>query len=106
MATAWQDCTKPDDQGDEDAGEKIELLAEAAGAAASGHGTKLTAQKAIILLGREAENRKSQILDILRGLLPADAVCNVAPRALGNGNSKALLVGKLLNTSDELVVQT
>jgi phage/plasmid-associated DNA primase len=87
---------------DPDTAEKIELIEEIAGVTISGHGTKLTSPKAIVLLGREAENGKSQILDTRCGVLLADAVSHVSPGTIGNANSRAQLVGKLLNTSDEL----
>jgi P4 family phage/plasmid primase-like protien len=88
--------------GDEDAGGKIDLLGEIAGAAALGHGPRLTAPKAVVLLGRTAENGKSQILDLLRGLLPPGAVSSVPPTKFGDDRHSVKLVGKLLNTSDEL----
>jgi putative DNA primase/helicase len=89
-------------QDDEDADAKISLLAEIAGAAALGHGPHLTAPKATVLLGRTAENGKSQILDLLRGLLPPGAVSSVPPSRFGDDRHIVKLVGKLLNTSDEL----
>jgi hypothetical protein len=55
--------------GDDDADEKIDLIAEIAGATALGHGPRHTRPKAVVLLGRTAENGKSQILDLLRGLV-------------------------------------
>jgi putative DNA primase/helicase len=87
---------------DSDANEKIDLLGEVAGAAALGYGTRLIAPKAVVLLGREAENGKSQILDLLRGMLPASAVASVPPNKFADERHTIKLVGKLLNTSDEL----
>jgi putative DNA primase/helicase len=87
---------------DADAEEKVALLAEIAGAAALGHGTGHIAPKATILLGRTAENGKSQVLDLLRGLLPPSAVSSLPPSKFGDDRHLAKLVGKLLNTSDEL----
>jgi P4 family phage/plasmid primase-like protien len=89
-------------EGDDDAGEKIDLIAEIAGAAALGHGPRHTHPKAVVLLGRTAENGKSQILDLLRGLLPSNAVSSVPPSRFGDDRHIVKLVGKLLNTSDEL----
>jgi len=89
-------------EGDDDAGAKIDLLREIAGAAVLGYGPKLTAPKAAVLLGRTAENGKSQILDLLRGLLPPGAVSSVPPSRFGDDRHVVKLVGKLLNTSDEL----
>ncbi len=89
-------------EGDEDADQKIDLLGEIAGAAALGHAAKHTAPKAVVLLGRTAENGKSQILDLLRGLLPPSAVSSVPPSRFGDDRHIVKLIGKLLNTSDEL----
>jgi phage/plasmid-associated DNA primase len=88
--------------GDEDAAAKIDLLAEIAGAAALGYGPRHTSPKAVVLLGRTAENGKSQVLDLLRGLLPPGAVSSVPPSRFGDDRHIVKLVGKLLNTSDEL----
>jgi hypothetical protein len=88
-------------EGDDDADKKIDLIAEIAGAAALGHGPRHTSPKAVVLLGRTAENGKSQILDVLRGLLPAGAVSSVPPSRFGDDRHIVKLVGKLLNTSDE-----
>jgi len=89
-------------EGDVDAVDKVDLLGEIAGAAALGYGPKLTAPKGVVLLGRTAENGKSQILDLLRGLLPPGAVSSVPPSRFGDDHHVVKLVGKLLNTSDEL----
>jgi putative DNA primase/helicase len=61
--------------GDEDAEQKVALLQEIAGAVAVGYGTRLRRPKAVILAGATAENGKSQVLDLLRGLLPPEAHC-------------------------------
>jgi P4 family phage/plasmid primase-like protien len=88
---------------DPEAEEKIGLLQEIAGVAALGYGTRLTSPKAVILLGRTAENGKSQFLDMLIGLLPPNAVCSVPPERLGDDNKIVLLAGgALLNVSGEL----
>ena len=89
-------------KGDNDADEKIDLIAEIAGAAALGHGPKHIAPKAVVLIGRTAENGKSQVLDLLRGLLPPTAVSWLSPSRFGDDRHIVKLVGKLLNTSDEL----
>jgi putative DNA primase/helicase len=89
-------------QSDLDADKKIELLAEIAGAAALGHGTRHIAPKAVILIGRTAENGKSQVLQLLRGLLPPSAISSVPPSKFGDEKYVVNLVSKLLNTSDEL----
>jgi hypothetical protein len=82
--------------------EILDLLQELAGAIVSGHGTKLTNPKAIVLKGEKADNGKSQILDLLEGLLPSTAISHVSPSSFGDGNSNAQLIGKLLNIKPEL----
>jgi hypothetical protein len=89
-------------RGDEDAGDKRQLLAEIAGAAALGYGTKLRQPKAVILEGKTAENGKSQVLDLFRGLLPSEAVASIPAAKMGDERFVIDLVGKHLNASDEL----
>ena len=88
--------------GDEDAREKQALLAEIAGAVALGYGTKLMQPKAVILEGKTAENGKSQILDLFRGLLPPSAIAAVPAAKMGDQSYLIQLAGKHLNASDEL----
>lgn len=87
---------------DDDKQEKISLLAEITGAAALGCATRLRQPRAIILKGETAENGKSQILDLARSLLPANAVCSVTAGKMGDERHIVGLAGKLLNASDEL----
>ncbi len=89
-------------QGDEDAFEKQQLIAEICGAAALGYATKLMHPRAVILKGERAENGKSQILDLARGLLPPSAISSVTAARMGDERHVIGLVGKLLNASDEL----
>ncbi len=89
-------------RGDPDAEEKRRLLAEIAGAAALGYGTKLGQPRAVILEGKTAENGKSQVLDLFRGLLPPDAVSSIPAAKMGDERFVVGLVGKHLNASDEL----
>jgi P4 family phage/plasmid primase-like protien len=89
-------------RGDADAGAKVGVLAEIIGVAALGYGTKLRQPRAVILKGETAENGKSQILDLARGLLPASAICSVTAGRMGDERHIIGLVGKLLNASDEL----
>ncbi len=88
--------------GDPEADEKVTLLAEVCGAAALGYATHLIQPKAVILYGQTAENGKSQILDLARGLLPASAICSVPAARMGDERHVIGLVGKLLNATDEL----
>jgi P4 family phage/plasmid primase-like protien len=88
--------------GDPEAKEKVTLLAEVCGAAALGYATHLIQPKAVILYGQTAENGKSQILDLARGLLPPNAICSVPAARMGDERHVIGLVGKLLNATDEL----
>ncbi len=88
--------------GEDDATQKIALLAELAGAAALGYSTRLIKPKACIFKGERAENGKSQILDLLRGLLPPSAVSSVPPHKFSDEKFIVGLMGKMLNASDEL----
>jgi P4 family phage/plasmid primase-like protien len=87
---------------DNDATDKILLLAEVAGAAMLGYATQILAPKAVILKGITAENGKSQILDMVRGLLPPEAVSAVPISKFSDDRHAVSLVGKYLNASDEL----
>ncbi len=87
---------------DPDAIEKSELLAEIAGAAALGIGAQLVEPKAVILYGPSAANGKSQVLNLLRALLPESAVASISPRKMADDRFSVHLAGKLLNASDEI----
>ena len=88
--------------GDPDATEKRQLVAEIAGAAALGYRSKSWEPKAVILEGKTAENGKSQVLDLFRGLLPSDAVTSIPAAKMNDERFLVRLVGKHLNASDEL----
>jgi phage/plasmid-associated DNA primase len=88
--------------GDDDAQDKINVLAEAAGAAALGVSTRLASPKAVILYGPKAENGKSQMLDLVRALLPETAHTAVSPARIGDDRYVVQLAGPLLNATDEL----
>jgi P4 family phage/plasmid primase-like protien len=88
--------------GDDDADDKTRLLAEVAGSAALGYATKLLQPRAVILKGETAENGKSQVLDLIRGMLPPSAIASVTAARMGDERHIIGLVGKLLNASDEL----
>jgi putative DNA primase/helicase len=89
-------------RGDEDADQKVALLQEIAGAVAVGYGTKLRRPKAVILSGATAENGKSQVLDLLRGLLPPEAIASIAAAKMSDERYLPWLIGKHLNAADEL----
>lgn len=80
----------------------IDLLSEVAGVVALGGGTRHSSPKAVVLLGRTAENGKSQILDMLRGLVSPSAVVSLSPSKFGDERQIVRLSGKVLNASDEL----
>lgn len=88
--------------GDEDEQGKCELIAEICGVAALGYATDLREPKAVVFYGMTAENGKSQVLDLVRGLLPASAVCSIPAAKIGDERHIVGLAGKLLNATDEL----
>ena len=85
-----------------DSAGKKDILEEIAGATALGWSTRLLKPKAVVLWGKKAENGKSQILDMLRGLLPRSAMCSIPPHRLGDERYVPHLAGKLLNANDEV----
>jgi hypothetical protein len=88
--------------GDPDAREKALLLGELAGAAAFGLGTRIRSPKAVVLVGETAQNGKSQVLDLLVGLVPPGAFCSIPPGKLSDERYVPVLGGKLLNVAAEL----
>jgi phage/plasmid-associated DNA primase len=52
--------------------------------------------------GEKAENGKSQILDLFRGLLPSTAITSVTAAKIGDERFIVSLRSKLLNATDEL----
>lgn len=88
--------------GDEDATTKVDLLAEIAGIAAAGMATRLKEPKAVVFVGRSAENGKSQVLAMVRSLLPRNAVSTISPAKFSDQTFLCHLAGKLLNAPDEL----
>jgi P4 family phage/plasmid primase-like protien len=87
---------------DTDCDAKIALVGELCGVAALGIATKLTSPKAIVAFGPRAENGKSEMLAMLRGLLPESAVCSVPPSRFSDERMLIKLAGKQLNACDEL----
>jgi P4 family phage/plasmid primase-like protien len=87
---------------DPDREDKIALIGEICGVAALGIGTRMRARKAIVAFGPSAENGKSEMLAMVRGLLPSDAVSAVSPTRFCDERMLIKLVGKLLNACDEL----
>jgi P4 family phage/plasmid primase-like protien len=87
---------------DTDKESEIQSMKELAGATISGCATKLLQPRALIFYGIQAENGKSQVLNMLRGLLPASAVSSVTAAKMGDERHILGICGKLLNASDEL----
>lgn len=87
---------------DPEAAEKLLLLAEVAGAALTGTGTRSVSPAAFILLGETAANGKSQFLELLRGMLAEEAHVCLTPSDLENQRHLAQLAGKTLNAADEI----
>jgi putative DNA primase/helicase len=96
-----RDCLMRNFLGDEDAQQKLDLLAEAAGVAALGLGGSKDA-KAIIFVGEAADNGKSTVLDLIRAGLPENAGTALPPSKFGDDHHAVLLRGKLLNAVAEL----
>ena len=87
---------------DEDAQEKIALISDVCGIAALGCATKLPSPKAIVLLGTSAANGKSELLAMIKGLLPSDAVCAIPPSRFSDERMLVQLAGRKLNACAEL----
>jgi phage/plasmid-associated DNA primase len=81
---------------------KVEIIQEVMGAAITGLGVRLEQPKAVILWGPDANNGKSQVLELLEFVVPPGCCSHVSPHMLWNGNTARNLVGKLANTSGEL----
>lgn len=89
-------------KGDEDAEDKIALIEELLGVSALGVGSRIANPKAMIFVGPRAQNGKSQTLDLIRAMLPVDAVSAIAPAQFSDERHLVGLIGKHLNACDEL----
>ena len=78
------------------------LLFQIIGVVCSGASLQLAEPKAFILYGQTAANGKSQILNLIRALLPKEAISAIPPGDLGKEQSLASLVGKSANLTDEI----
>ncbi|HEY8612558.1 MAG TPA: DUF5906 domain-containing protein, partial [Roseomonas sp.] len=87
---------------DKDKRAKTDLLGEVAGIAAVGQGARIIEPKALICVGKQAENGKSQVLAAVRSLLPKSAISAISPAQFADRTFVCHLVGKLLNAPDEL----
>ena len=77
----------------------IELLQEFAGASLVGMATSYAVCLVLVGTGNDG---KSRVLNVLRALFPATAVCSITPNAWSRGFLLAELSGKRLNVVSEL----
>ena len=78
------------------------LIFQIIGVACASMATAIAEPKAFVFYGPTAANGKSQILDLIRYLLPEEAVSCVPPGDFGKEQFIANLIGKAANLSDEL----
>ena len=89
--------------GTSDESERIKrLLFQVIGVACASMATDLTEPKAFVFYGPTAANGKSQILDLIRYLMPAEAVTSLPPSDFAKEQFVANLIGKSANLTDEL----
>lgn len=84
---------------DEDYAGKVAALQEAFAATMFGQGTRF--QRAVLLFGK-AGTGKSVTLDVLREMMPVDAVCSIPPHVWREKFVLPNMVGKSLNVCGEL----
>lgn len=77
----------------------VELLQEFAGASLVGMATSYAVCLVLVGTGNDG---KSRVLNVLRALFPATAVCSITPNAWSRGFLLAELAGKRLNVVSEL----
>lgn len=91
LESAWGD--------DPDYEDKVAALQEAFAATMFGVGTEY--QRAILLFGK-AGSGKSQALDVLKAMMPDDAMCSIPPNIWGERFVMSDMVGRTLNVCGEL----
>lgn len=84
---------------DDETARACDLLQEFAGASLVGLATSYAV--CLVLVG-PGNDGKSRVLNVLRALFPATAVCSIPPNAWGRGFLLAELAGKRLNVVSEL----
>src|ERR1051325_1532090 len=89
-------------QDDPEADDKRAVIEEALAAALFGIATRIASPKAIVFHGPDASNGKGQFLNMIRGILPSDAVSTVSPNQFHDEKYILELASKRLNTNDEL----
>jgi hypothetical protein len=87
---------------DEDAADKMWLVAEILGAAAFGMATRLPQPKAFVMHGESANNGKSTIASLISCLLPAGSVSAIKPAQFADDARIVNLAGKAANVADEI----
>lgn len=80
----------------------IRIVQQMLGVSISGIATKISTPICFVLYGPSASNGKSQILELIRSLLPKEACSSIPPADLGKEQYLIELVGKMANLSDEL----
>lgn len=80
----------------------VRLIGEIMGVAAGGMAQACPEPKAAVFIGATAGNGKGQVIRVIEGLLPPHSISHVTPDNMGDDNKASALIGKLLNTSNEL----
>ena len=89
--------------GDSNEAKKIQkIIFQIIGVACASVATELTEPKAFVFYGPTAANGKSQILDLIRELLPKEAVACIPPADFAKEQFLANLIGRTVNLADEL----
>ena len=82
--------------------EKIALIEELLGLALFGGTMSLPRPKAVVFIGPSAENGKSQVLEVITGLVPVAFKSNLSPAQMGDEKLVLALDGARLNHADEI----
>jgi len=82
--------------------EKRQVLQEVAGACLINPIEALTSPKAVVLYGSRAANGKSQVLDMISGLVPDGALTSLTPAQVGDEKQVGALDGAWLNIASEI----
>lgn len=87
---------------DPEAFEKRQVLQEVAGACLINPVEVLRSPKAVVLYGARAANGKSQVLDMISGLVPDGALTSLTPAQVGDEKQVGALDGAWLNIASEI----
>ncbi|MDC0971445.1 bifunctional DNA primase/polymerase [Alphaproteobacteria bacterium] len=89
--------------GDSNEAKKIQkIIFQLIGLSCASVSTDLTEPKAFVFYGPTAANGKSQILELIRQLLPKEAVACIPPADFAKEQFLANLIGRTVNLADEL----